>query len=83
MRHFLRFGPVTALPLRMRVTPAQAGLIEAASGTQGVMAGLLGTGRGAVTVAAIAVAADQHGGAATGAQVASSGMVHWHSGPMG
>lgn len=83
MRHFLRFGPVTALPLCMRVTAAQAGLIAATGHTLGAVAGVFGAGRGAVTVTTIAVAADQHGRAATGAQVASSGMVHWHSGPMG
>jgi len=83
MRHFLRFGPVTALPLCMRVTAAQAVLIAAAGRTQGVVAGLLGAGRGAVAIAAITAAADQHGCAATGAQVASSGKVHWQSGPMG
>lgn len=83
MRHFLCSGPVTALPLGMRVTAAQAGLIAAAGRTLGVVAGLLGTGRGAVTVAAITVATDQHGGATTGAQVTSSGKVHWQSGPMG
>ena len=33
-------------------------------------------------MASITVAADQHGAAATGAQVASSGKVHWRSGPM-
>ena len=59
----------------MRVTPAQAGLIEAASGTQGVMAGLLGTGRGAVTVAAIAVAAHEHLGATTPAHEESGRLV--------
>lgn len=83
MRHFLLPGPVTALPLRMRVAAAQAGLIAAAGCTQGVVAGFFGAGRRAVTVAAITVAANQHGGAATGAQVTSSGKVHWQSGPMG
>ena len=83
MRHFLCSGPVTALALGMCVTAAPTGLIAAAGRTQGVVAGFLGTGRGAVTMAAIAVAADQHSRAATGAQVASSGKVHWQSGPMG
>lgn len=83
MRHFLRSGPVTALALRMCVTAAPTGLIAAAGCTQGVVAGFFGAGRGAVTVAAITVAADQHGGAATSAQVASCGEVHWQSGPMG
>ena len=83
MRHFLCSGPVTALALCMCVTAAPTGLIAAAGRTQGVVAGLLGTGRGAITVAAITVATNQYSRAATGAQVASSGMVHWHSGPMG
>jgi hypothetical protein len=83
MRHFLHSGPVTALPLCMRVTAAQAGLIAISGRTPGVTAGFFGAGRGAVTVAAIAVAADQHGRATGGAQVASSGKVHWQSGPMG
>ena len=83
MRHFLVSDPVTALPLCMRVTAAQAGLIAAAGRTQGAAAGFFGASRSAITVAAITVATDQHGGAATGAQVASSGKVHWQSGPMG
>jgi hypothetical protein len=83
MRHFLLSSSVTALSLCMRVTAAQAGLIAAAGRTQGAAAGFFGAGRGAVAVTAIAVAADQYGGAATGAQVASSGKVHWQSGPMG
>lgn len=82
MRHFLRSGPVTALPLGMRVTTAQTGLIAASSRNHGVVTGLLGAGRGAVTLAAITVAADQHGRAATRAQVASSRRVHWRSEPM-
>jgi hypothetical protein len=82
MRHFLRSGPVTALPLGMRVTATQAGLIAAAGRTQGALAGCFGAGRGAVAVATITVATDQYGGAAAGAQVASSGKVHWRSGPM-
>jgi hypothetical protein len=83
MRHFLLSGPVTALSLRMRMTAAQAGLIAAAGRYQGAVAGLIGAGRGAVTVAAITVAANQHSRAASSAQVASSGKVHWQSGPMG
>jgi hypothetical protein len=82
MRHFLCAGPVTALPFCMRMAAAQAGLIAATGRTHGVAAGLFGAGRGAVTVAAITAAADQYGGAATGAQVASSGKIHGQSGPM-
>ena len=83
MRHFLLFGPVTTLPLRTRMAAAPTGLIAAAGRTLGTLAGFFGAGRSAVTVTAITVAADQHGGAATGAQVASSRKVHWRSGPMG
>ena len=83
MRHFLLPDPVTALALCMGVTAPPTGLIAAAGRTQGAAAGFFGASRGAVTVAAITVAADQHGGAATGAQVASSRKVHWRSGPMG
>jgi hypothetical protein len=77
MRHFLHSGSVAALPLRMGVAAAQAGLIAAAGLAHGLVAGLLGAARAAVSVPAITVAADQHGAAATGAQVASSGKVHW------
>jgi hypothetical protein len=66
----------------MRVTAAQTGLIAVAGRTHGVLAGLLGAGRGAVALAAITVATDQYGAAAAGAQVASSGKVHWQAGPM-
>ena len=82
MRHFLLPGPVAALPFGVGVTAAQAVLVSAAGGTNSTAACLLGTPRGAVAVATIAVAADQCGGAASGAQVASSGKVHWPSGPM-
>ncbi len=83
MRHFLLSGSVTALPFGVGVTTAQAGLIAATSGTNRTTASLVGTLRRAVAVAAIAVAADEYGGATAGAQVASPGKVHWHSGPMG
>jgi hypothetical protein len=77
MRHFLQFGPVAALPLGMGMTAAQARLITAPGAAHGLMACLLRTLRGAVAVAAITVAADDNGGTAAGAQVASSGSVHW------
>jgi len=83
MRHFPQFGPIATLPFGMAMTAAQAGLIAAAGSTQRLMPRLLGTPLRAVAVASITVAADQYGGAATGAQVASSGKVHWRSGPMG
>ena len=46
------------------------------------MARLRRTSSGAVAVAAITMAAHKHGSAAAGAQVASSGDIHWQSGPM-
>lgn len=82
MRHFLLPGPVTALPVGVGVATARAGLIAAAGGTNRTAARLLGTLRSAVALAAITVAADEYGGAAAGAQVASSGKVHWQWRPM-
>jgi hypothetical protein len=83
MRHFLLSGTVTALSLGVGVTTAQTGLIAATGGTNRMAASLVGTLPGAVAVATITVAANKHGRAAAGAQVASSRMVHWQSGPMG
>ena len=83
MRHFLRFGSIAALSLGMGMTTTPAGLVAAPCGTHGVLASLIGAQRRAVAVAAIAVTADDDGSAAAGAEVASSGSVHWQSGPMG
>ena len=84
MRHFLRPNgvqsrpvPVTLLTFGVSVATAQAVLITATGGTNRASARLSGTSGGAVALAAVAVAANQHGGAAAGAQVASSGEVHW------
>jgi hypothetical protein len=65
MRHFLLPGPVTALAFGVGVTAAQAVLIAATRGTDRLSAGLVGAPRGAVAVAAIAVAANEHGCAAS------------------
>jgi hypothetical protein len=46
------------------------------------MACLQRTSSGAVAVAAITTAAHKHRSVATGTQVASSGDIHWQSGPM-
>ena len=83
MRHFLLSGPVTALPFGVGMAAAQAVLVSAAGGSNRTAAGLLGAPRGAVAMAAITVAANEHGRAAPGAQVASSGKIHWHTRPMG
>lgn len=53
MRHFLLSGAVTALSFGVRVTTAPAGLVAVAGGTHRLVAGLLGTLRGAVAMAAI------------------------------
>lgn len=83
MRHFLLPGPVTALPFGMGVTATQTILIPVSGRTKRTPTRLIGTRRRAVPIAAITVAADEYGDAAAGAQVASSGKVHWQSGPMG
>ena len=83
MRHFLLSGPVTALSFGVGVTTAQTRLIAATGGTHGAPAGLVGALRSAVAMATITMAANEHGGATAGAQVASSGKVHWHTRPMG
>lgn len=83
MRHFLLSGPVTTLAFGVGVTAAHAVLIAATRGTDRSPACLVGTPRGAVALAAITVAANEHGRAAADAQVASSGKVHWPTWPMG
>ena len=83
MRHFLRSSPITLLTFGVGVTAAQAGLIAAPGSTDRASAGFAGTSGGAVALAAIAVAADQHSGAAGGAQIASSRQLHWSPWPMG
>lgn len=83
MRHFLRSDPITLLAFGVGVTPAQTGLIAAPGSTDRASAGFAGTSGGAVALAAIAVAANQHSGAATGAQIASSRQLHWSPWPMG
>ena len=83
MRHFLLSGAVTALSFGVRVTTAPAGLVAVAGGTHRLVAGLLGTLRGAVAMAAITRAADEYRRATAGAAIASSWKFHGHTGPMG
>ena len=86
MRHFVCLpGPVPVLALTrgVGVTPAKAGLITFPGGLYAAGAhpsGALGT---AVTVAAVAVAADDHGYATAGAQVTSGRRLHRQIGPTG
>lgn len=82
MRHFLLFGPVTALALGVGMTTLPAGLIAATRGTDGGASGLMGTPCGAVAVTSVAVAANDHRGTATRTQIASSWNFHGQK-PMG
>ena len=76
MRHFLRFGPVTALAFGVCMTTLPAGLIAVTSGTDGAASCLCCTGLGAVALAAIAVAANDRCLAAAGTKVMSSCRFH-------
>lgn len=83
MRHFLLSGPVSTLAFGMGATATMRVLIATAGRPYGLATVLRRASLSAVAVAAITIAADQHRGAAANAQVASSGEIHWHSGPMG
>jgi len=76
MRHFLRFGPIPALVFGVCMTASVRRLIAATGGLNGDASCLVGTPCGAVAVTPIAVTADDHGGAATRTQIASSRKVH-------
>ena len=76
MRHFMRFGPIPALTFSMSMAASPTRLIAATGGTGRGASCLIGTGDGAVTVAPIAVAANDHGSAATRTQETSSREVH-------
>ncbi len=83
MRHFLLSGPVSMLAFGMGATAPMRVLIATAGSPYRLVARLQRASLRAVAVAVITIAADKHGGAAAGAQVASCGDIHWHSGPMG
>ena len=84
MRHFLCLAlSVTALPCGMGVAPRQAALVVARGLLHATRAHLSGALSAAVAVAAVAVAADDHGCAAAGAQVASWVWLHRHMRPTG
>ena len=82
MRHFLLFGSIPALAFGVGMTTSPAGLIAATGGPDGSASCLRRTALGAVAVAAITVAANDHGLAAAGAEVASSCRIHGQR-PMG
>ena len=83
MRHFLGFGPITTLAFGVRMTAPARRLIAATGGLGGDASCLIGTPCGAVAVTPITVTANDHGGAATRTQVASSREIHGQKGPMG
>ena len=83
MRHYLLFGPVATLAFGVSATTTQAALVATTGSTHGQAASLIGTWPGAVAIATITVAADERGGVTAGAEVASSGEIHWQSRPMG
>lgn len=83
MRHFLVSGPIPALTFGVRVTSPTTRLIAATGGLDGSASCLIGTPGGAVALTPITVTANDHGGAATRTQVASSREVHGQRGPMG
>jgi hypothetical protein len=68
MRHFIAAYPIAARPIGMREPSSAAGLVTPSGSTQRVASGACGTVSGTVDLAAIAAAADQALGAATGAQ---------------
>ena len=82
MRHFLLSSPVSTLAFGMGATASMRVLIATAGGPYRLVTCLRRASLRAVAVAAITIAADKHGGAAAGAQVAASWEFHWHSGPM-
>jgi len=82
MRHFLLSGAISTLACGMGATAAMRVLIATAGSPYRMLACLRRASSGAVAIAPITVAAHKHRGAAACAQVASSGDIHWHSGPM-
>lgn len=83
MRHFVLPLAVAALASGVRQPPLATVLIAHPGGLQAGVAGALRTAFPAITLATIAVAADQHGGATARAEVASSASFHGPIGPWG
>jgi hypothetical protein len=82
MRHFFVFRPVKALALSVGMTASPAILIAATGGTGSGVSRLRRTRLGAVALAAIAVAANDHCFAAAGTKIVSSCRIHRQR-PMG
>ena len=83
MRHFLRFGPIPALAFGVCMTASPARLIAVTGSLDGGASCLIGTPCGAVAMTPITVTTNDHGGAATRTQVASSREIHGQRRPMG
>ena len=84
MRHFVGlFDAIATLACGMGVASAQAGLVTLTGGLHATGANQSGTRSAAVTVTPVAVAADDHGGAATRTQIASGVWLHRHMRPTG
>ena len=83
MRHFRLSRPVTALTLGMGMAPTATGLKALAGRLHALLAYPGRAAKRTVALTPIAVAANEHGGAAAGTQVASCGKLHRHSGPTG
>ena len=82
MRHFLLPGTVSTLACGMGAAASMRVLIATAGSPHRLLA-CLRRATLAVAIATITIAADKHGGAAAGAQVAASWEFHWQVRPMG
>lgn len=84
MRHFLCLAlSVATLALSVSMASAKAGLVTSTGALHATLAHPSGALKAAVAVTAVAVAADDHGCAAAGAQVASWVCIHRHRRPTG
>jgi len=83
MRHFLLPSAVSTLALGMGETATMRVLIATTGSPYRLVACLRRASSCAVAITPITTAADKHGGAAAGAQVAASWEFHWQVRPMG
>lgn len=83
MRHFRLPRPVTALTLGMGMAPRATGLKALASRLHAMLAYLGRASKRTVALTPVAVAANEHWGAAAGTQVASCGKLHRQRGADG
>jgi hypothetical protein len=76
MRHFLASSPVAALPRGMSAAASRSGLVTSSGLALRAETRLPRTDAGAITLAAVAGATDEHRVMAAGAVVTSSGRFH-------